>query len=55
MTTHTTFKQVDVKRVVKAVVDAGLPVERVEITREGTISVLTNPEQRVEIRPEPDL
>lgn len=55
MNTHAKFKQVDVKRAVKAVVDAGLPVEGVEITQEGTIRVITNGKQELDNRPEPDL
>ncbi|MEJ8474487.1 hypothetical protein [Roseibium algae] len=55
MNTHATFKQVDVKRAVRAVVDAGLPVDGVEITREGTIRILTSPKIELENRPEPEL
>lgn len=55
MNTHATFKQTDVKRAIKAVVDAGLPVGSVEITREGTIRILTDAEKTVAKEPEPDL
>ena len=55
MNTHTTFKQADLKRAVKAVSDAGLPIGGVEITREGTIRVITTPEVKLESRQEPEL
>ncbi len=55
MNAPATFKQTDVKRAVKAVVDAGLPVEGVEITKEGTIRVITSSKQELEKRPEPEL
>jgi hypothetical protein len=36
-----TFKQTDVKRAVKAVVSAGLPVHEVKISAQGDIAVVT--------------
>lgn len=41
MKTNATFKQVDVERAIKAAQKAGLKVEVVEITRDGTIRILT--------------
>jgi hypothetical protein len=35
------FKQLDVKRAVKAVVDAGVDIARVEIDKAGTIRIIT--------------
>lgn len=35
-----TFKQVDVTRAAKGVTDAGLPIDRVEIDRDGKIIFL---------------
>ncbi|WP_420415238.1 hypothetical protein [Roseibium sp.] len=55
MNTHPTFKQVDVKRAIKAVVDAGQPVQEVEITSEGTIRVIINNDNKVAKGPEPEL
>ncbi|MEO9900851.1 MULTISPECIES: hypothetical protein [Alphaproteobacteria] len=55
MNTQANFKQVDVKRALRAVVDAGLPVDGVEITREGTIRVLTSQKNELENRQEPEL
>lgn len=55
MNVPATFKQVDVKRAVKAVSDAGLPIGGVEITKDGTIRVITTAEQKLEKGPEPDL
>lgn len=54
MNTQATFKQVDVKRAIKAVVEAGQPVECVEITREGTIRVLTTAKEILAKGPEPE-
>lgn len=50
MKTKATFKQIDVKRAIKAVQEAGLEIRTVEITRDGTIRVLTSeqPEVRAE-------
>ena len=47
MNTHATFKQKDVERAIKAVRDAGLPVGSVEITKDGTIRVLTKENEKV--------
>ena len=55
MNTPATFKQVDVKRAVKAVSETGQVVKCVEITKEGTIRVLTAGEPTLENRPEPEL
>ncbi|MEP4031484.1 hypothetical protein [Roseibium polysiphoniae] len=55
MNTAATFKQIDVKRAIKAVVDAGQPVQEVEITRDGTIRVILNNDKMLETGPEPDL
>ncbi|EFO33949.1 conserved hypothetical protein [Roseibium sp. TrichSKD4] len=55
MNTAATFKQTDVKRAVKAVTDAGLRIGSVEITREGTIRVITNTQSQLASRPEPEL
>lgn len=48
MNTHATFKQVDVERAIKAATKAGLPVDSVEITKEGTIRLLTKRDEKVE-------
>ena len=55
MNTPQTFKQVDVKRAIKAALDAGLTVGGFEIDRNGTIKVLTDTEKQIARGPEPDL
>jgi Tfp pilus assembly PilM family ATPase len=55
MNTAATFKQVDVERAIRAASKAGLPVDAVEITREGTIRVLTSVKQELAKGPEPEL
>lgn len=40
MARPTPFKQIDVKRATKGVLDAGLPIGRVEIDRDGKIVIL---------------
>ena len=55
MNTAATFKQIDVERAIKAAFKAGLPVDSVEITKEGTIRIITNSDAKVEKRPEPVL
>lgn len=49
MSRTVTFRQADVQRAVKGVRAEGLPVSGVEITRDGTIRVLTEgvPSQQV--------
>ncbi|CTQ75892.1 hypothetical protein [Roseibium alexandrii] len=55
MNTRAKFKQVDVKRAIKAVVDAGQPVQEIEITSEGTIRIIVNNDNSLAKGPEPDL
>ncbi|WP_298965128.1 hypothetical protein [uncultured Roseibium sp.] len=43
-----TFKKSDVERAIKAANDAGFPVDSVEITKEGTIRLLTKRDEKVE-------
>lgn len=50
-----TFKQSDLERAIRAANKAGLPVDSVEITKEGTIRIIVNGEPKVEKRPEPVL
>lgn len=55
MNKPSTFKQTDLQRAIKGVQGCGLPVEGVEITKDGTIRVLTSKAEKLEKRPEPRL
>ncbi|WP_228866168.1 hypothetical protein [Roseibium aggregatum] len=55
MKTKATFKQTDVKRAIKAVQEAGLEVQTVEITRDGTIRILTSEPTTHQKQPDPEL
>ena len=45
MTQAATFREADVRRAIKAAEGAGLSVSSVEVTRDGTIRVLTGSAQ----------
>ncbi len=55
MKTQATFKQTDVKRAIKAVQEAGLDVQTVEIKRDGTIRILISEPTTHQKQPDPEL
>lgn len=50
-----TFRQADLKRAIRCVQSCELPVEGVEITKDGTIRVLTIKQEQIEPDEEIDL
>jgi len=48
MGNHLTFKESDLKRLVKVAGELGFPVEIIEVSRKGDIRILTKPAPRAE-------
>jgi hypothetical protein len=45
-----TFRQQDVTKAVKAVTAAGVDIVRVELTKDGTIAIITSSKARTEVQ-----